>query len=76
MEPLFSSESQFYVIKLKERLDANWSDWFEGFLVEEGEDGTLLKGYVRDQSGLHGVLAKIRNLGLTLISIEEKKDRK
>lgn len=76
MDPLFSAQSKYYVIKLEELLEVNWSDWFDGFLVEETEGGTVLKGHVRDQSDLHGLLAKIRNMSLTLISIEEIKDGK
>ena len=66
-----STPSKHYVIKLKEKLDSDWSDWFDGFLIEEGESCTLLRGKVIDQAALHGLLIKIRDLGLTLVSVEE-----
>lgn len=60
-----------YAIKLKEQLEPDWSDWFNGFLIEEHDNFTLLKGEVIDQAALHGLLIMVRDLGLTLISIEE-----
>lgn len=66
-----STPSNYYLIKLNEKLDSDWSDWFDGFLIEEGESFTLLRGKVTDQAALHGLLIKIRDLGLTLVSIEK-----
>ena len=59
-----------YQIKIKDLLDEKWSDWFDGFTITPQEDETILKGPVSDQGALHGALAKIRDLGLTLISVE------
>lgn len=60
----------FYRIRVKGRLDKRWSDWFNGFTITyPAEDETLLDGRVADQAALHGLLAKIRDLGLSLLSI-------
>ena len=63
-----------YQIKLRGRLDASWSDWFDGMTLtlETGDDGspvTTLTGMVVDQAALHGLLARISDLNLTLISV-------
>jgi hypothetical protein len=66
------SEEEIYHIRIKGYLDEKWSDWFDGFTITHpGESETLLSGSVSDQSALHGILAKIRDLGLTLISVEQ-----
>ena len=60
-----------YHIKIKGILDRKWSDWFDGFdILYEIEDETLLVGTVRDQAALHGVLSKIRDLGLPLLVVQ------
>ena len=60
-----------YYIKVKGILDRKWSDWFDGFDIRyEVGDETLLIGTVRDQAALHGVLTKIRDLGLPLLSVQ------
>ena len=62
--------TQHYEITIKEQLDDNWSAWFDGLTVTPGPDGgTRLAGLVRDQTALHGLLAKIRDLGLTLVAV-------
>lgn len=59
-----------YQIRIKGYLDSEWSDWFEGMIATlEGDDITLLTGPVIDQAALHGLLKKIRDLGMTLISV-------
>ena len=58
-----------YKIRLKGALDSSWSDWFDGFTISVQGDETLLVGFVLDQSALHGILAKINDLGLSLISV-------
>lgn len=58
-------------IHIRGQIDQDWSDWFEGLLVSTTEEGTLLEGRVVDQSALYGILAKLRDLGLDLISIEQ-----
>ena len=57
--------------RVKGNLEAQWSDWFDGFtLTQQGNDETLLTGQVTDQPALHGLLAKIRDLGLPLLSVK------
>lgn len=59
-----------YQIRIKGQLDPQLSNWFEGFAIMHTPDGdTLLTGVVADQAALHGVLARYRDLGVTLISI-------
>ena len=65
-----SMERRSYQIIVKGHLDHQWSEWFEGLSITHGEDGTtVLAGPIADQAALHGLLVKIRNLGLPLISI-------
>ena len=62
----------FYEIRLKGHLDAHWADWFEGLTVTLKEDGdTLLSGPVADQAALHGLLRKVRDIGMPLISVNQ-----
>ncbi len=59
-----------YKIRIKGHLAPEWTDWFEGLTVTLEEDGTtLLSGSVADQSALHGLLKKVRDLGLPLLSV-------
>ncbi|MDB5059907.1 MAG: hypothetical protein JWO59_3379 [Chloroflexi bacterium] len=58
-------------IVVKGHLDAKWSAWFDGLTVANLENGqTALCGHLPDQAALHGVLTKIRDLGLTLVSVQ------
>ena len=60
-----------YRIRVRGHLDDSWSAWFDGMTVTTEEAAvTVLKGPLPDQAALHGTIAKIRNLGLQLISIE------
>jgi hypothetical protein len=62
--------STVYQIRLRGQLGPLWSDWFEGLAITWDDNGdTLLTGSVADQSALHGLLRRIRDLGVTLISI-------
>jgi hypothetical protein len=59
-----------YELRIEGQLDQHWSTWFGGLAVTlEGNGTTTLRGVVTDQSELHGLLAKVRDLGLTLISV-------
>lgn len=62
-----------YEIRVEGQLDPLWADWFDGLaltnLVEEGQ--AVLHGPIRDQAALHGVLTRIRDLNLTIISIKQ-----
>jgi hypothetical protein len=50
-------------------LHERWSDWFEGLRIEIVGDATVISGTLRDLSALHGVLDRVRDLGLTVISV-------
>ena len=57
-------------ITIKKRIDFNWSEWFEGMTIQHTDQGeTILTGTVADQAALYGLLAKLRNLGLPLVSV-------
>ena len=61
---------EYYEIKIKGHFDPPWSDWFAGLeLTQLDEKVTLLSGFLTDQAALHGVLRRIRDLNLTLISV-------
>lgn len=60
-----------YTLRVAGRLDTRWADWFEGFTLTTEPDGTTtITGAVTDQAQLHGLLAKIRDLGIALVSLE------
>jgi hypothetical protein len=60
----------FYQIKVKGHLDRHWSDWFDGLTITHEPNGeTLLAGSVVDQPALFGLLLKIRDLNLLLLSV-------
>ena len=64
-------EPGVYQIRVGGVLDDRWSDWFDGFLFDKTYiNETVLIGPVSDQAALHGILNKIRDLGLPLISVE------
>jgi hypothetical protein len=59
-----------YQIRIKGHLGRQWKDWFEGMTITQEEDGdTLLTGPLVDQAALFGLLKKVRDLGLPLVSI-------
>jgi hypothetical protein len=59
-----------YEIRLKGRLDPRWLAWFEGLGLRHESDGTTtLHGPIPDQAALHGVLTRVRDMGLPLISV-------
>jgi len=60
-----------YQIRVQGVLDHKWADWFDGMAIKPQENGeTVLVGSVADQPALHGLLSKIRDLGLTLLALE------
>jgi len=61
---------EYYEIKVSGQLDPSWSDWFAGLELKYLEgDETLLSGQLSDQAALHGLLERIRDLNLKLISV-------
>ena len=63
-------EPKVFEIRIQGHLSPQWQDWFEGLTITLEEDGnTLLNGPVVDQSALHGILKKIRNLNMPLLSV-------
>jgi len=64
------SKPVVYQIRIKGHLGCQWSDWFEGLTITHKDDGeTLLTGPVADQSALHGLIKKVRDLGMPLVSV-------
>jgi hypothetical protein len=62
--------TQIYQIRIKGQLDTGWTDWFEGMAITQEDNGiALLTGPVIDQSALHGLLKKVRDLGMPLLSV-------
>ena len=73
-EPHASTDDQggpgLYEIRIRGLLDDRWADWFEGLTITREDNGeTLLSGPVVDQAALHGLLKKVRDLGLPLLSV-------
>jgi hypothetical protein len=65
-----SSNAQYYEIRLKGHLETRWVQWFDGLAITLEDNGdTLLTGPVIDQAALHGLLKKVRDLGMPLVSV-------
>ena len=70
--PAKQDEEALYEITVRGHLDESWSDWLDGLVVVPQARGeTLLAGPIRDQAALHGVLNKIRDLGLPLLCVKK-----
>jgi hypothetical protein len=64
------SQPMVYKIRIKGHLGAQWTDWFEGLTITIEDNGeTLLTGPIVDQAALHGLLKKVRDLGMPLLSV-------
>jgi len=65
-----ADQPMVYQIRIKGHLSSQWTDWFEGLDISLEEDGdTLLTGPVVDQAALHGLLKRVRDLGMPLLSV-------
>jgi hypothetical protein len=65
-----AGQSMVYQFRIKGHLDRQWEDWFDGLTITLEEDGnTLLTGIVIDQAALHGLLKKVRDLSMPLLSV-------
>lgn len=62
---------QCYEIRVKAHLSTDWSDWFEGLTVRQEFNGETVISGPLDQAALHGILAKIRDLGLMLVAVNQ-----
>jgi hypothetical protein len=63
-------KKQRYEIRVEGHLNADWSDWLAGLAVRQEANGETILSGLLDQAALHGVLAKIRDLGLTLVAVQ------
>ena len=62
--------SDYYKIRVKGHLERHWETWFDGMILTDEPNGeTLLSGAIRDQAALHGVIGRLRDLGLPLLSV-------
>jgi hypothetical protein len=69
-QPTRSAAPAHYELRIEGHLDHHWSAWFGGLTLTHDNDGTTtLRGPVSDQAQLHGLLAKVRDLGATLVSV-------
>lgn len=68
--PARQDGAAIYEIRIRGHLDKEWAEWFEGLTLTHTDDGhTILTGPLADQPALHGVLNRIRNLNLALVSV-------
>lgn len=71
METRDAPVSETYELRVQGHLDDRWSDWLGGLAVRRQADGTtVLTGPIVDQAGLHGVITRIRDLGMPLLSVQ------
>jgi len=62
-------------IRIKGHIDKDWTEWLENFTIAHVEDGeTILAGMVPDEAALYGLIAKLRDLGMTLLSVNLEKE--
>ena len=65
------TDGRVYELRVVGRLDDRWAGWFDGLVIADADDGTSsLTGPVEDQAQLHGILARLRDLGVPLISCQ------
>ena len=66
----------FYEIQVRGRLDERWREFFDGMTIASNEGVTTISGLVADQAALHGLLARVRDFGLVLISVHSDEGEK
>jgi hypothetical protein len=64
-----------YRIRITGRLDPRWEEWFDGLTITLDNGDTLITGPVADQAALHGLLRRVRDLGLPLVSVTPERDQ-
>jgi hypothetical protein len=67
-------EEALYEIRLKDSLDAKWAAYFAPFVLQNCQEGSMLVGVVHDQAELFGILLKLRDFGIRLISVKDVSD--
>ena len=67
-----SNSGTYYTIRLREKLDDGWGEWFESMKMTTDGDGTVLAGHLPDQAALHGIIARVQRLGLQLVAINQQ----
>ena len=64
------SQNGFCEIRVKDKLEPRWAEWFDSMKIETEPDTTIISGSISDQAALQGLMQKVRTLGLTIISIK------
>lgn len=72
---VFRDQPAQYQIQIKGQLDTKWASWFDGFSIEHKTTETILTGQVIDQAALHGILARIRDLGLVILCVKRYENK-
>lgn len=62
-------------IRIRGKIAEHWASWFEDLMVEYDDDETILSGHVADQAALYGLLSRLRDLGLPLLSVETLEEK-
>ena len=62
-------DKAFYEIQVRGRLDERWVEFFDGMTIVSGDEVTKISGVVEDQAALHGLLERVRDFGLVLLSV-------
>ena len=71
-----TTAGSYYVVRIRQKLDQAWDEWFDGMTVEHDGEGTVLAGYLPDQAALHGVIARVHRLGLELVAVNQQEPRR
>jgi hypothetical protein len=67
-------KTMYYIIRIQEKLDERWSEWFEDMTIESDTEGTIIAGHLPDQAALHGVIGRVHRLGLRLVSVNRSEE--